>query len=79
MNAAIIYNWNARVGPNDTVWHLGDLQFRSDGDATSWLKQLGGHIWVLRGNHDSERELDHAAAVGAIEGWALDESARTWE
>ena len=70
MNAAIIDNWNANVGPKDTVWHLGDVHFMSDSDATSWLERLCGHIWVLRGNHDSERELDEAVAVGAIEGWA---------
>ena len=44
--------------------------FRSDSDAISWLERLHGHIWVLRGNHDSERELDEAVSVGAIEGWA---------
>ena len=25
MNAALIERWNARVGPDDEIWHLGDF------------------------------------------------------
>lgn len=25
MDEALIRNWNATVGPNDDVWHLGDF------------------------------------------------------
>lgn len=52
MNEAIIKNWNSVVGPNDTVFHLGDFAW---GDPKVWndaLDKLNGHIHLILGNHD---------------------------
>ncbi len=31
MNAAMIQRWNATVGPDDEVWHLGDFALKTEG------------------------------------------------
>lgn len=48
----LIENWNSVVGPEDTVFHLGDFCF---GGAQKWKEirdQLNGHIILILGNHD---------------------------
>ncbi len=48
----IIDNWNACVGKDDIVFHLGDFCF---GNISSWEKyrhQLNGQIYLIYGNHD---------------------------
>ncbi len=52
MNAKLVENWNDRVKPEDTVFHLGDFAF---GKLTDWedaRKQLNGKIILIKGNHD---------------------------
>jgi calcineurin-like phosphoesterase family protein len=53
MNQEMISRWNAMVGPEDTVYHLGDFAM---GQAFKWpaiLKQLNGSRKILiRGGHD---------------------------
>lgn len=63
MNQAIIDHWNERVGDKDTVYHLGDIALyftrpavKSHEAVLSVLKQLNGHLVLIKGNHDS-REL----------------------
>jgi len=68
MNEAIIRNHNERVGPNDTVYHIGDFCFRACGNtgngqkvkALTWEKRLNGKIVFLKGNHDSKNGLKRA-------------------
>jgi len=51
---ALIANWNSVVGPDDTVFHLGDFAF---GGFPFWKhirEQLNGHIILIRGNHDDK-------------------------
>lgn len=53
MNETMIQNWNAVVGPEDTVYHLGDVLF---GDRTRLpviTQRLNGHKRLVLGNHDS--------------------------
>lgn len=48
---ALIENWNSVIGPDDTVFHLGDFVF---GGFPKWkeiVEQLNGHIYLIRGNH----------------------------
>lgn len=50
MNDHIIAEWNKRVGPEDTIFHLGDF-----GWGRSWvpiLEQLNGKKYLCVGNHD---------------------------
>jgi calcineurin-like phosphoesterase family protein len=52
MNEALIANWNARVKPNDTVWHLGDFAFLSPAKTEAILERLNGKKRLILGNHD---------------------------
>lgn len=48
----LIENWNSIIGPDDTVFHLGDFAF---GGYPFWKQirdQLNGHIILVIGNHD---------------------------
>ncbi|MCJ2050259.1 metallophosphoesterase [Methylobacterium sp. J-070] len=51
---AMIAAWNAEVGPEDTVWHLGDFAYRcSEAYALSVFRRLHGRRrYLVRGNHD---------------------------
>lgn len=51
---ALIAGWNAAVGPDDTVWHLGDFAYRcSEAHALSVFRRLHGRRrFLVRGNHD---------------------------
>jgi calcineurin-like phosphoesterase family protein len=62
MDAALIAGWNAVVGPEDSVWHLGDVARRPDAVA-DLLARLNGRKHLLRGNNDPDATL-------AAEGWA---------
>ena len=74
MDAVLICNWNARVGPQDEVWHLGDFTFRSEKAADLYLKRLNGRKHLVWGNHDSEklRQLDAWASSQPYAELALD-------
>jgi len=52
MDAALIENWNAVVGKEDTVYVLGDFSFRSAGSVKPVLKALNGTKHLVLGNHD---------------------------
>lgn len=49
---ALITNWNSVVGPDDTVFHLGDFGFGGYPFWKSIVEQLNGHIILIIGNHD---------------------------
>lgn len=52
MNQKLIENWNARVAPEDTVYHLGDFAFMKYEQFLRILARLNGKKHVIRGNHD---------------------------
>ena len=62
MDAAMIANWNAVVGAEDTIWHLGDVARRL-GDVAGLLAGLHGIKHLIRGNNDDP-------AIGEVAGWA---------
>lgn len=62
MDEALVANWNAVVGPEDEVWHLGDVA-RGPADVPSLLARLHGRKHLLRGNNDPDPTL-------AAAGWA---------
>lgn len=69
MNEALIANWNAKVGPDDWVFHLGDFCFISERNKQRQIiDRLNGKIFFIHGNHD--RELDVSlfenAAIGSL-------------
>jgi len=62
MDALLIDRWNAKVAPDDTVWHLGDVA-RRPADVAALRAGLNGHKHLLTGNNDPE-------GTGAAAGWA---------
>lgn len=74
MNQTIIDNWNARVAPTDTVYHLGDIALyftkpavKSDEAVGDVLSQLNGHLELIKGNHDSRALFKYLAAHNPID------------
>lgn len=60
MNAEMIRRWNAVVGRNDTVYHLGDFAVGKDAKkAGDYRRELNGHIILIEGNHE-DRALREA-------------------
>jgi len=59
MDDEMIKRWNATVGNNDVVYHLGDFAFAQPDRIDVILRQLNGHKHFLNGNHDKTmRKLD---------------------
>jgi calcineurin-like phosphoesterase family protein len=50
-DSALVDRWNAAVGPQDEVWHLGDVSMKLDA-ALEVLPFLNGRITIVAGNHD---------------------------
>ena len=53
MNAELISRWNARVAPDDVVWHLGDLALGHNIERQVLMTgALNGRRRLVPGNHD---------------------------
>ena len=87
MDAALVAAWNERVGPADTVWHLGDFAVRHS-DPAGLLAGLQGTKHLVFGNNDPAdlRALPDWASVGGLVELVLDDvplilchyALRTW-
>lgn len=53
MDFDMIERWNSVVQDRDQVYHLGDFMLGNWGTARSYLKQLKGKIYFIKGNHDN--------------------------
>ncbi|RDE04643.1 metallophosphoesterase family protein [Sphingomonas aracearum] len=62
MDEVLLRRWNGTVGPEDEVWHLGDVA-RRPAEVPALLARLNGRKHLLRGNNDPDATL-------AAEGWA---------
>ena len=58
MDEALISNWNARVGADDSVYIVGDFSYNGGEAPVQYLSRLNGHLHLIRGNHDTG--LNHA-------------------
>ena len=69
---AIIRNWNETVGPDDIVYHCGDLMLGDNAYGIECVKRLNGHIKLIRGNHDTDARWKLYATLPNVEciGWA---------
>jgi calcineurin-like phosphoesterase family protein len=59
MNEHIIEKWNSVVGPNDHVYHLGDVHFGAKLRAkenAAILRRLNGKKRLVLGNHDDGKD-----------------------
>lgn len=52
MDEGLVNRWNAKVGPDDTVWHLGDFAYKAEASPESYRARLNGRIHLIMGNHD---------------------------
>ncbi|MCA9534063.1 MAG: metallophosphoesterase family protein [Polyangiales bacterium] len=52
MDEALVRNWNATVGADDQVFHLGDFSFHGADATRALLARLNGHVRLVTGNHD---------------------------
>lgn len=57
MNETLINNWNSVVKKDDTVFHLGDMGFCGTQNLISVLSKLNGNIYLIRGNHDTDKQV----------------------
>ncbi len=57
----LIENWNAVVGPDDDIWHLGDFCRRGKGRAERLLARLNGRKHLIIGNNDDAETIGAAA------------------
>ena len=57
MDEFMVEAWNERVGPNDKVYHLGDVVINRR--AMSTLARLNGDKVLIRGNHDIFRDTEY--------------------
>ena len=55
MDEHIIANWNAKVGKDDIVFHLGDFAFATNKRWQELIYRLNGKIYLILGNHDVSR------------------------
>ena len=55
MNEDLIAKWNAVVGKDDIVWHLGDFCFGSKDHIKEIVPRLNGRINLVLGNHDHHK------------------------
>lgn len=52
MNDCLIANYNAVVGKDDWVYHLGDFAFAKENQIIELFDRLNGNVVLLSGNHD---------------------------
>ena len=53
MDETMIQRWNEKVGPDDEVYHLGDVGLSSSGKLRKVLERLNGNIYLIKGNHET--------------------------
>ena len=63
----VIRRWNEVIGPDDIVYHLGDVMLGDKEYGISCLRQLNGHIKIIPGNHDTQTRLDLYRMVENVE------------
>lgn len=67
MNQALVDRWNAVVGPEDTVFHLGDVSSLSWEEDLALLSRLQGKKLLVMGNHDRHRSPSQWRELGFAE------------
>ena len=67
MNEGMIQRWNNRVGPEDTVYHLGDVVINRR--ALKTLARLNGDKVLIKGNHDIFRLEEYTPHFRDIRGY----------
>ncbi|MGX4584989.1 metallophosphoesterase [Paenibacillus chitinolyticus] len=55
MTDVMIQKWNAAVGSEDKVFHLGDFSFLNQERTQEIVRRLNGYKFLVLGNHDRGR------------------------
>jgi len=71
MDEGMIERWNAVVGPDDEVWHLGDFA-RTATQAAALLPQLNGKKHLILGNNDPQPQPAGWASIASYAELPLD-------
>lgn len=69
MHNTIVKNWNARVGKNDYVYHLGDVTFQYHKPFSELMFSLNGSKRLIVGNHDKLKQDGLTKCFDKIELW----------
>ncbi|MGO0061744.1 metallophosphoesterase [Brevibacillus fluminis] len=64
MTTKMIERWNAVVGKEDNVFHLGDFSFLNREKTRDIVQQLNGSKFLIMGNHDRGRTKEWWLDVG---------------
>lgn len=67
MDEAMVERWNARVGPTDKVYHLGDVVIQRK--SLDIMSRLNGNKVLIKGNHDIFDLKDYTAHFRDIRGY----------
>lgn len=63
----IIRRWNARIGPEDVIYHLGDVMLGDNEYGMECLRRLNGQIKIIPGNHDTSTRLKLYGTLDNVE------------
>jgi len=66
MDEAMVQAWNETVGPNDKVYHLGDVVMHRK--SLPIMNRLNGDKVLIRGNHDIFKDEDYAPYFRSLRG-----------
>lgn len=68
MDEQMVDHWNALVGPDDEVYHLGDFTLGDGRRFAKWIARLNGRIKVLPGSHDHAWLADYKPGTASLSG-----------
>ena len=68
MNEEMVRRWNARVRPDDVVWHLGDVSFGKSN--FHHASRLNGTKHLILGNHDHEKLSTYLSVFKTVQSCA---------
>ena len=64
----MVERWNARVRPNDKVYHLGDITMSTAAKSLHILSRLNGEKVLIKGNHDLHKLSQYEAHFKDVRG-----------
>lgn len=67
MDEEMVKRWNETVGPNDKVYHLGDVVINRK--SLSIMERLNGDKVLIKGNHDIFKLTDYTKYFRDIRGY----------
>ena len=68
MDETMIARWNAVVGAEDVVLHLGDFAYKTRHGVEEILGRLSGRVYLVMGNHDDRNKIRRVPGFAGV-GW----------